>query len=166
MAYKMYLRHPHEQAECLLGSRPLWLIFRYLPPLLLGGVVLLLLSIAPARATAPEVFEEPGPSGVGSGHLLMHDEISGRYLPALVQASKVHFAISGMIATVQVEQTFRHPHVSERKAKDDFLAPGPHAIVRRPAGKTTGFAVDVYVFDLSVHDARIPVSLSSRTNPS
>lgn len=40
--------------------------------------------------------------------MLLQDQVSGSYTPAIIQASKVHFDISGMLATVTLEQTFRN----------------------------------------------------------
>ncbi len=94
-----------------LGGVPLWLAFRCLPSLLLGALLLLLLmvlSTAPARAIPQEGSGEPDINGVESGQLLLLDRAGGSVSPALIHASKVHFDISGMIATVSVEQSFRN----------------------------------------------------------
>ncbi len=91
-----------------LGGVPLWLAFRCLPSLLLGALFLLLLSIAPARAMLEEGSGEPDINGVESGQLLLLDQADGSYTPALIHSSKVHFDISGMIATVSVQQSFRN----------------------------------------------------------
>ncbi len=48
------------------------------------------------------------PNGVQSGQMLFHDRDTGLYTPAVMQHSKAHFDISGMIATVSVEQSFRN----------------------------------------------------------
>jgi Ca-activated chloride channel family protein len=91
-----------------LGGVPLWLVFRCLPSLLLGALFLLLLSIAPARAMLEEGSGEPDINSVESGQLLLLDRAGGTVIPALIHASKVHFDISGMIATVSVQQSFRN----------------------------------------------------------
>jgi Ca-activated chloride channel family protein len=91
-----------------LGSVPLWLAFRCLPSVILGALLLLLLSAASARAMLEEGSNEPNLNGLESGHMLLHDPITGNYSPAVIHASKVHFDISGMIATVSLEQTFRN----------------------------------------------------------
>ena len=101
--YRRYTRDVRQ-----FGGLPLWLVFRCLPVLLLGSLLLLLLSIAPARAGQAEAGAEVNVNGVESGHLLLHDQVTGRYTPAIMQDSKVHFDISGMIATVRVEQSFRN----------------------------------------------------------
>ena len=94
-----------------LGGVPLWLAFRCLPSLLLGALLLLLLmvlSTAPARAMPREGSGEPDINGVESGQLLFLDRAGDTVTPALIHARKVHFDISGMIATVSVEQSFRN----------------------------------------------------------
>ena len=129
MNYPYYVCHPYTKAARLFGSVRLWLAFRYVPALLLGGCLLLLLSAAPVGAADSADSEEPDLNGVGSGHLLMLDENTGRYLPAWVQDSKVHFDVTGMIATVRVEQTFRN--TSDRYLEGVYAFPLPdNAAVR------------------------------------
>ncbi len=89
-----------------LGSLPLWLALRVLPAVVAAVLVLLLLWAAPSRATIPGEDSEPTLDGLASGHMLLQGERPGHYTPAILQASKVHFDISGMIATVVVEQSF------------------------------------------------------------
>jgi Ca-activated chloride channel family protein len=90
------------------GGRSLWLALRVLPGIVGAALVLLLLGAAPGRAMVPG--EEGGVdlSALASGHMLLRGDTPGRYTPAILQASKAHFDISGMIATVSVEQTFRN----------------------------------------------------------
>jgi len=88
------------------GSLPLWLAFRLLPGLLLVCLSLLLFSAVPARAAMSSVEESLGE--LASGQMLLRDDLSGSYIPALMQSSKAHFDISGLIATVTVEQRFRN----------------------------------------------------------
>lgn len=129
MAYKMLIWHRHAQCTRPRGRPTSRLLVRCLPALVMGGLWLLLLSVAPARATASEGLEDAGPNGVGSGHLLMQDDASGRFIPALVHHSKVHFDINGMIATVQVEQTFRNE--TDRYLEGVYVFPLPdNAAVR------------------------------------
>lgn len=123
MAYKMIIWHGHAQCTRPRGRPTSRLLVRWLPALMLGGLWLLLLSVAPARAATAEGLEDAGPNGVGSGHLLMMDETSGRYIPALVHHSKVHFDINGMIAVVQVEQTFRN--ATDRYLEGVYVFPLP-----------------------------------------
>ena len=82
---------------------PMWFCFRALPSMILAAIVMLLLTISPARAQEPEVVS---PNGVQSGQMLFHDRDTGLYTPAVMQDSKAHFDISGMIAQVHLEQTF------------------------------------------------------------
>ncbi len=91
-----------------LGGLQLWLLFRALPALLAATLVLLLLWSVDGRAAVSTGGEEPGLDSLGSGQMLLQDETPGHYTPALLQYSKVHFDISGMIATVELEQSFRN----------------------------------------------------------
>ena len=91
-----------------LGGLPMWLLFRLLPVILLALLLLLFLGAIPVQAMVQEEGVEGFPEDIASGQMLLRDEQSNRYLPALLQASKVHFDISGMLATVSVEQSFRN----------------------------------------------------------
>jgi Ca-activated chloride channel family protein len=91
-----------------LGSLPLWLAFRVLPSIVATTLVLLLLWVAPGHAMVPGEQDGVGLSSLASGHMLLRGEVPGRYTPAILLASKAHFDISGMIATVSVEQSFRN----------------------------------------------------------
>jgi len=91
------------------GGPGLWLLFRVLPAVLLGGLVVLLLSVSPAHAVPADPASRPGLDELESGQLLLQDGPGGDYQPAILQASRVHFEISGMIATVTLEQSFRNP---------------------------------------------------------
>ncbi|MEH6519194.1 MAG: marine proteobacterial sortase target protein [Halioglobus sp.] len=88
-----------------LGGYPLWLCFRCLPGLTVAALVMMLLSVNSAQA-------QPGddviPNGVQAGQLLFQERQGGRFTPAVIQDSKVHFDISGMIARVRLEQTFHN----------------------------------------------------------
>jgi Ca-activated chloride channel family protein len=82
---------------------PLWFCFRALPLMILGAIIILLLTISPVRAQDTEVVT---PNGVQAGQMLFHDRDTGLYTAAIMQHSKAHFDISGMIAQVRLEQTF------------------------------------------------------------
>ncbi len=82
-----------------------WLCFRVLPRLLLAAVAIMLLTVSPGHTQEADSVR---PNGVQTGQLLVHDRETGRYTPAVIQDSKVHFDISGMIAQVRLEQTFRN----------------------------------------------------------
>ena len=89
-----------------IGGRNLRPWFLYLPRLVLAALALLLLS---ATASAvPAAHPEGVPGKVGSGEMLLVDATTGRSTPALAHGSKVHFTISGMVATVTLEQRFRN----------------------------------------------------------
>ncbi len=90
-----------------LGGVHLWLLFRALPAAVAAALILLLLSVTPARATSGEAGEAALAS-LSSGQLLFAGEQPGHYTPAILLDSKVRFDISGMIATVEVEQSFRN----------------------------------------------------------
>ncbi|CAA0107941.1 Uncharacterised protein [Halioglobus japonicus] len=133
MAYKSYLWHYRAQAASPPGSAPLRLVVRCIPAVIVGSLWLLLLSVAPARAAVTEPLEteqheDIGPNGVGSGHLLMREDASGRYIPAVIHSSKVHFDINGMIAIVQVEQTFRNDTDRYLEGVYVFPLPGSAAV--------------------------------------
>jgi Ca-activated chloride channel family protein len=104
----LYRRFTQDSVQ--FAGVPLWLVFRCLPAIVMGSLLLLLLSAATVQAgVASESAEGDLPlalDNVESGYLLLQGQRGGRYVPALVHASKVHFSISGMVATVQVEQTF------------------------------------------------------------
>jgi Ca-activated chloride channel family protein len=106
MAYfiPLYKQCCHDVRQ--FGGVPLWLLFRCLPGAVLVSLALLLLSVSPARAGSDS--REPTINDVQSGHFLLRDDVADTYIPALIQSSKVHFDISGMIATVSVQQTFRN----------------------------------------------------------
>lgn len=89
-----------------LGGLPLWLALRALPFVVATGVLLLLLWAAPGRAMTTGEGAGPGLDELSSGHMFLQAAGGGHYTPAVLQASKVHFDISGMIATVRVEQSF------------------------------------------------------------
>lgn len=91
-----------------LGGLALWLTFRVLPSIVAATLVLLLLSAAPGHAMPTEQEEGVDLNSLTSGHMLLRGEVPGRYTPAIMLASKAHFDISGMVATVSVEQTFRN----------------------------------------------------------
>lgn len=80
----------------------LWFSFRALPAVVGLVIVLLLLSISPARS------EELSLNGVQAGQMLLRSQGGGVYEPALIQRAKVHFDISGMLAVVSLEQSFRN----------------------------------------------------------
>ena len=82
-----------------------WFCFKALPAVIVAGIVLLLLTISPAHAQAPE---DVSPNGVQAGQMLFHNRETGVYTPAVMQESKVHFDISGMIAVVRLEQSFHN----------------------------------------------------------
>jgi len=84
------------------GGYGFWFAFRALPALVAACIAIMVLTIAPARS---EVLT---PGGVESGQMLFRDDGSGEYKAALVQSGKVHFEISGMLATVSLEQSFRN----------------------------------------------------------
>lgn len=113
-----------------LGSVPLWLVFRCLPSVVLGALLLLLLAASPVRAMQEEGGSAPDLNALESGHMLLRDDITGSYTPAVIHASKVHFDISGMIATVSLEQTFRND--TDRWLEGVYAFPLPdNAAVRR-----------------------------------
>ena len=88
----------------------LWLLFRALPAAIIASIAILLLTISPARSGELGELgaESVNPNGVKAGQMLFHEGSGSEYRPALIQGGKVHFDISGMIATVSLEQSFRN----------------------------------------------------------
>ncbi len=105
------------------GGLSFWLMFRALPVLLLGGLLVLLLSASPARALMTEPQGAADPLVPQSGQLLLQDGAGGGYLPALMQATTVQLDINGMIATVSLEQSFSNP--GERWLEGVYAFPLP-----------------------------------------
>ena len=79
-----------------------WFSFRALPAIVVASIAIMLLTITPARALGLK------PDGVEAGQMLLGTGASGELEAALIQSARVHFDISGMIATVTLEQTFRN----------------------------------------------------------
>jgi len=104
MYYKL-AQHYLEAEVRRAGGYYLWLCFRCLPTLVITTLILLLLSISPARA---ENVGEISPQTVETGEVLFRDSKTGRYTQAVLQESKVHFDVSGMIARVRLEQVFHN----------------------------------------------------------
>ncbi len=106
MHYRQRIQYYLGRDTQRLGGLRLWLVFRCLPALVI--VSLLLVCAVPARAVPAA---NPGLAALDdlrSGHVLLRDEESGEYIPAVMHGSKVHFDISGLLATVRVEQSFRN----------------------------------------------------------
>ena len=97
-----YLRSFRKTNNQLAVGRRYWLLFRVLPAIIIASMATLLLTVSPARS------ETLNPDGVEAGQMLFRALDGGEYSPALIQAGRVHFDISGMIATVSLEQTFRN----------------------------------------------------------
>lgn len=97
-----YLRYSSKTDDPLAGGRRYWLLFRALPAVIIVSIATLLLTVSPARS------EILNPDGVQAGQMLFRALAGGEYRPALIQSGRVHFDISGMIATVSLEQTFRN----------------------------------------------------------
>jgi len=112
------------------GELGLWLLFRALPATIITSIVVLLFTISPARAeeSGGPASESVNPNGVLAGQLLFWQAGVGEYRPALVQASKVHFDISGMIATVSLEQSFRNTSDQWAEGIYAFPLPGQAAV--------------------------------------
>jgi Ca-activated chloride channel family protein len=108
MNHYEHLYYPIARDAGRLGGLSLWLAFRVLPSVVGTALVLLLLSTTPGHAMVSTEEDGVGLNGLASGHMLLQGEVPGRYTPAILQASKAHFDISGMIATVSVEQSFRN----------------------------------------------------------
>lgn len=96
-----------------IGSLSLWLAFRMLPALLVASMGLIMAFSTPVHSevvysAAPHSSDESSASelsDLGAGQLTLQAK-GGKAQPAVMQKSKVHFAVSGMIAVVTLEQTF------------------------------------------------------------
>jgi len=101
--HRLYL---HRARDMETESSPLlWLALRCLPVLAVGGLLLLMFSVS-ASASASE--EDPDLDALESGHMLLRDTRGGPWVPAVIQAGKVHFDVNGMLATVTLQQSFRN----------------------------------------------------------
>ena len=95
-------------------SYGLWLGFRALSILIVAAIVGLLLTITPAYSGSLQHSEmgqdsqELVPNEVRGGEMLLRPASTEPYVPAVIQAAKVHFDIHGMVATVTLEQSFRN----------------------------------------------------------
>ena len=74
--------------------------FHLLPAAVGVAWLILLLNASVARAAGLDEVE--------TGQLLLQTSPGADYRPALQQASRVHFDISGMVATVTLEQSFKN----------------------------------------------------------
>ena len=83
----------------------LWLLLRGLPCVLFWAVLLMLLNISPAQSQEQGQLD---PDGVESGQMLFRESASGSYTTGIILGGKAHFDISGLVARVSVEQTFRN----------------------------------------------------------
>lgn len=104
------------------GGYSNWLMFRCLPTLVAAGLALLVLASSPARSQAGATNSGPeraggAPADVVAGmalgeiegaRLLLQSAGARSYRPALLQDSRVHFDITGMVAKVHLVQRFRN----------------------------------------------------------
>ncbi len=97
-------------------------LFRVLPAIILVSIASLLFTISPAHS------QTPTPEGVQAGQMLFQLPGLGAYRPALIQTGKVHFEISGMIANVSVEQSFRNTSDQWVEGVYAFPLPGTAAV--------------------------------------
>ena len=108
MFTRHYLRNEANVLRSLRNDKNgyiLWFLLRGLPGVLLSALLLMLLSISPAQT---QELYQLGPDGVESGQMLFRKNATSPYLPGIVLAGKTHFDISGLVASVSVEQTFRN----------------------------------------------------------
>ncbi len=99
---------------------------RYLRALARATVAALLLLIVFAGAARGDTLLRRG----GGGELMLCGATGADFQSALMQHSTVHFAISGMLAQVTLEQTFRHTGDDWAEAVYSFPLPD-RAAVRR-----------------------------------
>jgi Ca-activated chloride channel family protein len=104
----LYFVHSHRGQAARHGNLSLWLLFRCLPAVVMAGLVFLVLSASPARARLPDWLETVAPATPEAGHMVLRDEHTGRSFQAVLLSSKVHFDISGLVATAVLEQRFHN----------------------------------------------------------
>ncbi|MEM9257194.1 MAG: marine proteobacterial sortase target protein [Pseudomonadota bacterium] len=98
------LREPWHREMQRFGSVWLWLSFRCLSCAVATALALLLLNSMTLRAA--EHAPDPGPAM--SGSLVLYSAV-GESQQAQLQATRVHFEISGLVAVVRLEQAFYNP---------------------------------------------------------
>lgn len=94
----------YQQDRGRFGGLRLWLLFRALPVLLGTGLLLLLLAHIPANANEHAVSV----GEAGAGVLWLQEEGGPGVSRAVGLESTMDVAVSGMIATVTIEQAFRN----------------------------------------------------------
>jgi Ca-activated chloride channel family protein len=94
-----------------------WFVFRALPTVVATVLAILLLTISPAKSEALT------PNDVEAGQMLFSTEEPGHFEAALIQSGQVHFEISGMLATVSLEQRFKN--TSDRWVEGIYAFPLP-----------------------------------------
>ncbi len=111
------------------GGLSMWLLFRVLPLILLSGMLVCLAAV-PVRAS-PQIGTGQGDSTeeLSSGRMLLFDGQGNSYQAAVQQSSSVNFDISGVIACVTLEQTFRND--SERWLEGVYAFPLPESAAVR-----------------------------------
>ena len=99
----MYLSRIHQLFSRDLkrfGGWQYWLLFRCLPMLVFTATSIMILASTSAQA-------EDYLDGVASGQMLLREE-GEAYQPAPAQSTKVDLVVTGMLATVTVEQEFHN----------------------------------------------------------
>ncbi len=99
----MYLSRIHQLFSRDLkrfGGWQYWLLFRCLPMLVFTAISIMILASTSAQA-------EDYLDGVASGQMLLREE-GEAYQPAPAQSTKVDLVVTGMLATVTVEQEFHN----------------------------------------------------------
>ena len=106
MRQNSYYQHRLVREAARHGSLPLWVLFRCLPATLFAGLLLLVLSASPSRASLVDPADVEALDLPGAGHMTLQDGKGVGSVPALLQSSKVHFEISGMVVNTTLEQRF------------------------------------------------------------
>ena len=97
-------QHYYRYDRSRFGGLRLWLLFRALPALLGAGVFLLLMTHIPAQAAnGDDPRSEPG-----TGVMWLQERGGPGLSRAVSLDSAIHVSVSGMIATVTIEQAFRN----------------------------------------------------------
>ncbi|MEM8564687.1 MAG: VIT domain-containing protein, partial [Pseudomonadota bacterium] len=106
-AHNLFFRWIHSDSN-RFGGIQLWLTFRALPAAVTVVLMVLVFWISPSRAERDIAQSPVNLNSLAAGRLLFLTQGGDQYSPALTQATKAQIDISGMIAAVTIEQSFRN----------------------------------------------------------
>ena len=136
MLHPTFYQYPGTRHTAHKTSLSRWLLFRCLPSVVMFGLALLVLSASPSRASVRDLQQAGELETAGAGHMVLQDERGGSQIPAVLQSSKVHFEISGMVVTATLEQRFLNN--SDRWLEGVYVFPLPENAAVRYLEMTIG----------------------------